>query len=139
LILLDTSGFLAALNPDEPEHAAAADALSDEEPPYLLSPFVLAELDYLLNRRARTPDQELALLAEVAARAYELASFGAEDVARAAAVIRQYRDLRIGLTDASIVVLAERYGTDRVLTLDRRDFRALRLKRGRPFVVLPAG
>jgi len=51
--------------------------------------------------------------------------------------VSRYRDLRIGLTDASIAVLAERYGTNRVLTLDERHFRALKLAGGKPFVVLP--
>jgi predicted nucleic acid-binding protein len=53
-------------------------------------------------------------------------------------VIEQYADLRIGVTDASIVVLADRYGTDRVLTLDVRHFRALSTLDGRPFTLLPA-
>ncbi len=48
------------------------------------------------------------------------------------------RHLELGLADASIVVLAERYETNRVLTLDHRHFRALRTSRGTPFAVLPA-
>ena len=44
----------------------------------------------------------------------------------------------IGLADASIVVLANRYDTDRVLTLDERHFRALRTLDGKPFTLLPA-
>jgi predicted nucleic acid-binding protein len=51
----------------------------------------------------------------------------------------RHRDLGVGLAPASIVVLAGRYGTDRVLTLDERRFRALRTPDGRPFVLLPAG
>jgi len=56
----------------------------------------------------------------------------------AADVIDRYRDLEIGLADASIVVLAGREQTDRVLTLDERHLRALRTLGGRPFVLLPA-
>jgi predicted nucleic acid-binding protein len=44
----------------------------------------------------------------------------------------------VGLTDASLVVLAGRYATQDVLTLDERHFRALRDRKGRPFRVLPA-
>ena len=33
-----------------------------------------------------------------------------------------YQDAEVGLTDASIVALAERYKIRRVLTLDRRHF-----------------
>ncbi len=137
MILLDASGLFEALNPDQRLSASCRAILESEEPPLVLSPFVLAELDYLLSKRTRTDRAALALLDEVARTTYLLAEFGSKDVAAAATVIRRHRDLRVGLADASLVVLAERYGTNRVLTLDERHFRALRVGR-RPFVVLPA-
>ena len=57
---------------------------------------------------------------------------------QALTVVERYREHDIGLTDASIVVLAGRYGTDRVLTLDERHFRTLRTPAGKPFTILPA-
>jgi uncharacterized protein len=137
VILLDTSGLLAALDGSETHHRAAAAALRAAGPPRLLSPFVLAELDYLLSTRvsgavART------LLDEVAAGAYELEPFAAADVAAAGEVIDRFGDLGLGLADASIVVLADRHGTTDVLTLDERHFRALRASDDRPFRLLPA-
>lgn len=70
---------------------------------------------------------------------YELAPFAIDDVATARAVIVKYRDLGIGLADASIVVLAERYGTRDILTLDERHFRAIRPLSGEPsFRIFPA-
>ena len=50
----------------------------------------------------------------------------------------RYADLRIGLADASLVVLAERHDTRSVLTLDERRFRALRTRDRKHFRVLPA-
>ena len=137
MILLDTSGLLAALAADQRLHREARDALERSGPPFVLSPFVLAELDYLLSRESGTA-AELTFLAEVACGAYDLAPFLDDDVSQATAVIERYRDLEIGLADASIVVLAGRYRTDRVLTLDQRHFRALRTPRGGPFTILPA-
>jgi predicted nucleic acid-binding protein len=137
LILLDTSGLFAALVRNQRAHERALAALEAATPPFVLSPFVLAELDYFLGREAGA-DEELAFLDEVAADAYELAAFDAVDVRDARAVIHQYRDLRIGLTDASLVVLAGRYRTNRILTLDERHFRAVQTPAGEPFVVLPA-
>jgi uncharacterized protein len=95
----------------------------------LLSPFILAELDYLLAARVGS----LALLAEVAHGAYRLESFDAGDVAIAHEVIEAHGDLDIGVADASIVVLSHRYET-----LDERHFRTLRGSTGRPFRILPA-
>jgi predicted nucleic acid-binding protein len=46
---------------------------------------------------------------------------------QALAVVDRYPDQAIGVTDASLVVLAERYGTAEILTLDYRHFDVLRL------------
>jgi uncharacterized protein len=138
LILLDASGLFAALDEDEPDHEASRTALEADPGPFVLSPFVLAELDYLLLRELGV-DYELSVLREVAASGYVLAPFDEAAVGEAEAVARRYADLRIGLADASLVVLAGRYRTNRILTLDERHFRALRTPAGEAFVVLPAG
>jgi uncharacterized protein len=137
LIVLDTSALFAALDRAEPMHERCAAVLSVEEGVLILSPFVLAELDYLLVRELGI-DFELEVLNEVAAGTYELVTFDANEIAAAHELIARYRDLRIGLADASIVVLAGRYGTDRVLTLDERHFRTLRAPSGGPLTILPA-
>jgi predicted nucleic acid-binding protein len=136
LILVDTSALFALLDRDARQHDAVGSFVARNDERLALSPFVLAELDYLVAERFGT-DAEVAVLDDVAEGAYELAPFSADDVARARAIIVQYRDLRIGLADASLVVLAERSRTNRVLTLDERHFRALRVGRRR-FAVLPA-
>lgn len=137
MILLDTSGLLAAMFSDQADHEACRQAVLQAPPPLLLSPFVLAEVDYLVGRLAGV-DAELALLQEVAAGAYELTDFTRSDVARARQVAEQHRDLEIGLADASLVVLSERTGTLEVLTLDQRHFRTVMGAGGRPFRLLPA-
>jgi predicted nucleic acid-binding protein len=137
VILLDTSGLLAAIDSSQKQHAESVAALREASGPFLLSPFVLAELDYLLATRVSRRAQQ-ALLAEVARGAYRLEPFRPEDIASAAWVLKRYSDLEIGLADASIVVLAERYGVLEVLTLDHRHFHALRGPGGRRFRLHPA-
>lgn len=44
------------------------------------------------------------------------------DVRRMTELVRQYADRRLGGTDASIVVIAERLGITTVATVNRRDF-----------------
>jgi predicted nucleic acid-binding protein len=136
LILLDTSGLLAALDSAQRAHWESATSLAAARPPRLLSPFVLAELDYLLAARvgeaART-----SLLGEIVRGVYRLEPFSAADVQAARAVIEHHADLGISLADASITVLATRHGTQDVLTLDHRHFRVLNAN-GKPFRLLPA-
>ena len=79
----------------------------------------------------------MALLDEVVRGAYQLDSFSAEDVERAGQIMKRYADLRIGLADASVVVLAQRHGTLDLLCTDERHFRSLRGPGGKPFRLLP--
>jgi hypothetical protein len=137
VIVLDTSGLLAALDASQRDHREAAAALRGAGPPSLLSPFVLAELDYLLSSRVSVSAAR-ALLGEVSSGAYRLEPMEAGDIALATEVIDRYRDLELGLADASIVVLADRYSTLDLLTLDERHFRAVRGTGNRPFRLLPA-
>jgi predicted nucleic acid-binding protein len=97
---------------------------------------VLAELDYLLSQHVGATAQT-ALLDEVARGAYQLEPFTAADIEAARRVIDRYAELRIGLADASLVILAERRGTRDVLSLDQRHFRVLRIRGRRKFRILP--
>lgn len=137
MILLDSSGWIAALSRDSREHRAVRAAYENDPGPAIVSPFVLAELDYFLLHRSGIK-AELGLLREVADGILRLAEFGDDDVAQAAAVAERYSDLKIGLADASIVVLAARYQSTRVLTLDHRHFRAMTPLQGGSFTLLPA-
>jgi len=137
VILLDTSGLLSAIDESQRQHARCVAAIGGAEGELLLSPFILAELDYLLSVRVGTAAQRM-LLDEVARGAYVLEPFSTRDVAAALDVIVRYGDLDIGLADASIVVLAARHGVRDVLTLDERHFRALRTLDRRRFRILPA-
>jgi predicted nucleic acid-binding protein len=132
VILLDTSGLLSAIDRSQRHHEAARRALESVPPPWILSPFVLAELDYLLATRVGQTAERM-LLDEVGRGVYRLESFEADDIASAERVIGRYADHQVGLADASIVVLAARYGVRDVLTLDERHFRVLRGPGGRPF------
>jgi predicted nucleic acid-binding protein len=137
LIILDTSGVYAFKDESADEHAAVVQAIESDPGPFILSPFVLAELDYLVSERLGQ-QVEREVLEDVANGAYELAEFGPDDVVAAMELIDRYADLRLGLSDASVAVLAARHRTTRLLTLDERDFRPMRPLYGTAFTLLPA-
>ncbi len=137
MIICDTSALLVVYGRTLPGQRRAEQVLRDDPGPLLLSPFVLAELDYMVSRESGVSG-ELKVLADVANGVYRLAEFSQADVAQAAGVVERYCDLRIGLADASIVVLAAKFGTTRVLTLDERHFRAMRPLHADAFTILPA-
>jgi uncharacterized protein len=137
VIVCDTSGLVAAYSATDSRSRQVTDLLRSEPGPLILSPFVLAELDYLFQTRAGVRD-ELKVLADVANGVYSLAALDRFDVADAAAVVQRYRGMKIGLTDASLVILAAKHGTTRILTLDEKHFRALRPLTSDAFTLLPA-
>ena len=136
MIVLDTGGLYAALDANESLHGRSVAALVASSSPRYLSPFVLAELDYLIGSRVGHQAQ-LALLEEVTRGAYQLETFSTEDISHARRIMERYADLQIGLADASVVVLANRHRTLDLLCTDERHFRALRSAQGKPFRLLP--
>lgn len=136
MIVVDTSGLLALFNRRERAHEAVRAVVEGEPEPLVVSPYVIAELDYLVATRLGV-QAELAVLDELAGGAYHLAGFTADDMGRASAVIAEYHDQEVGIADASLVVLADRHCCRSVLTLDHRHFDVLRPLEGGRFHVVP--
>ena len=123
--ILDTSAILALFDSQYDEHRPLLQALEALEGPPVVSPFIIAEADYMLFARydakaAKRFNEDVAL------GAYELASWRDADHAEALQVIQSLNgDEYVGVADASNVVLADRYRTTSIMTLDQRHFRKL--------------
>lgn len=137
MIIADTSGLLALFNDREPSHETVAGLVDGLHDPLVVSPFVLAEVDYLVATRLGVA-AELAVLDELGGGAYVLPAMDTDHLAAARRVIERYAEHEIGVADASIVVLAEQFSTRRLLTLDHRHFRVVRPLQGGTFDLLPA-
>jgi len=135
-LIVDTSALLAFFDTDEPDHRAVSAVLDGATEPLVVSPYVVAELDYLVASRLGV-SAELAVLRELTGGAWDLPAIDVEALVRARAVIERYADQNIGVADASNVILAERYRTRTVVTLDRRHFDVLRPPGGGRFRILP--
>ena len=95
---------------------------------------VVAEVTYLVGSRlgARV---EAAFLASLTGLDVEVPT--ATDWPRIAELVGQYADFPLGGTDASVIALAERLGTDVIITLDRRHFGAVRPAHWHAWRLLP--
>lgn len=135
-MIVDTSALLAFFDIDEPDHAAVSGVLATASGPLVVSPYVVAEVDYLVASRLGVT-AELAVLKELSSGAWELAGFGSEDLSEARQIVERYADQSIGVADASNVVLAGRYRTRTIATLDRRHFGVVWPIGGGRFTILP--
>lgn len=135
-MILDTSALLAYFDAAEPHHLAVARVIDGDDGSHVISPFVLAELDYFVSTRMGVA-AELAVLDELTSGAYEIAVMTVADVIACATLIARYADLGIGLADASLVILAERSANQSVCTLDRRHFDVLRGATRPPLAIVP--
>ncbi|WP_306364600.1 VapC toxin family PIN domain ribonuclease [Nocardia sp. CC227C] len=116
---------------DQDDHRSAASVMESET--LVISPLVLTELDHLVHRDLGFPAAMQvvdALMGRMLDGRYRLAELKHVDLAAAQEIrgkyVRgKYEGLHLDLADAVGVVLADRFRTDAIFTLDQRGFRAI--------------
>jgi hypothetical protein len=137
MLIADTSGLLASIDRNDRHHEAVRSALLAERDVVIIPELVLAELDYLVLKHLGREAEE-AVLDDVIEGIYAREPCLDEDLSRARELIRTYREHDIGLVDATILATAERLDVPRILTLDHRHFRTMKLKNRRAVTIVPA-
>lgn len=135
-MIADTSGLLAFFDAADPHHEATQETVRRLRQPLAVSPFVVAELDYLVATRVGV-DAELAVLEELTGGAFDILPTDEADLRSARSLIARYRDQSIGLADTHQVVMADRLGTRDLLSLDHRHFDVVRPLQGGRFHLHP--
>ncbi len=136
-LIVDAGALYAQADADEPRHAAVRTVLERERETLVTSELAVAEADYLILDRLG-PDVEAAFLEDLAEGTFVVECLDKAQLGAARDIVVRYRDLRLGLADASLMVIAERYATRRLLTFDERAFRAVAPLQGGSFTILPA-
>ncbi len=125
MILVDTGPIVALINDRDDRHHECRTLLERLSGPLLVPATVATEVCLLLERRRGT-NAELAFLEDVRTGHFTLIESLSADLHRVAELVAKYDNLPLGTVDASVIALAERLGISTVLTLDRRDFTAVR-------------
>ncbi len=136
-LIVDAGALYAQADADEPGHAAVRAILERERETLVTTELAVAEADYLILDRLG-PDVELAFLEDLAEGTFVVECLDQPQLRAARDLVGRYRDLRMGLADASLIVVAERYATRRLLSFDERAFRAIAPLQGGSFTILPA-
>jgi uncharacterized protein len=129
--LLDTGPLVAYLDKTDKDHAIVVPCLESFNGQLVTTSAVISEAMYLVAGVRSGP----ALLAEfVAASGLQVNDFSAaNELGEAARRMEKYADLPMDYADATLILLAERFGAFDLLTLDRRGFNVFRSSRGKRF------
>ncbi len=133
-VIADTGALFALYDRDDVYHNAVLSVI-EKTKTIIIPDGILAEIDYLLCQFLGI-QAEVDFLEELIAGTYTLYNLDIQDFKRCQTLILQYRDLDLGLADTSVMATAERLNIYNILTIDERDFRAVRLKK--PLTILPA-
>jgi predicted nucleic acid-binding protein len=136
-LIADTGAVYGLYDRRDRHHTALRDTIERERGAILIPSAILVEIHYMLRTKLGI-DAELDLLGDIQAGAFTLESFTASDLTRSRHLIQQYRGLNLGLADAAVIAAADRLHISRILTVDERDFRAVRASDGSSFTLLPA-
>ncbi len=136
-IVADSGAIFALYDKKDRHHTAVRRVLDQERSLVVIPAAVLGELDYLLREHLGIR-AEIDFIESIMSGSFTLENLIPADVVRCHELITTYKDLDLGLASAAVIATAERLNIERILTVDDRDFRAVRPKRGRPFVLLPA-
>ena len=133
-LIVDTGPLVAMVDATDPDHQRCADLLGRSAEPRVVPVCVLVEVEYLLRP---WPGAFAALLADFEAGALELVDLPTRWLLRAGELIDHYRDLPLGLVDATVVAATEMLNEAKVATLDRRHFSVVRPAHTAGLALLP--
>jgi predicted nucleic acid-binding protein len=136
VLVVDTGPLVATADRGDKDHAACRALLEGDEGPLVTTALVIAEAAYLIDRQLG-PQAETSLYTSIIEGQLEVAELDNSDWARIRELVTTYADLRLGGTDASVITLAERRGTTRIATLNRRHFTVVRPRHAAAFDLLP--
>ncbi|MFB3817663.1 MAG: type II toxin-antitoxin system VapC family toxin [Candidatus Methylomirabilales bacterium] len=133
-VLLDTGAWVALLDRREREHGPCVAALQGMTGRLISSEAVLTETLWLLGGLP----QGARKCAEFVRRgSVTLVPISPASLARAVDLMEQYQNVPMDFADATLIVLAEDLNLDSIFTLDRRGFGVYRMRRRRPFRLIP--
>ena len=136
MLVIDTGPLFAIYDSKDRYHNLVRQYLEEMRPSISLSPYVLAELDYLVQTRLGTK-VELSMLSDISGGSFVLEPFDANDLSSCIKIIEKMNNHEIGLADASVVHLAQRNDTNTIMTLDFKHFSPMRNLKNKPFKLVP--
>jgi len=126
VIVADTGGVIALLDRSDRHHSAVREIFERTQGRWVLPWAILPEVDYLAHTRLGSR-VATAFVRDLRDGAFRVDAQVTVDLPRATELLEAYPDLELGMVDAVVMAQAERHQAEAIVTLDARDFRAVRL------------
>ena len=136
LTIVDAGPLYSIADDDDAGHDRSVEVFQTRGLEFVIPALILGEAAYLVSVRLG-PRAEAAFLRGVASLDADVQAPTPDDLSRMAELVDRYADFPLGAADASVVALAERLGTDLVVTHDHRHFRVVRPRHCAAFRLLP--
>jgi predicted nucleic acid-binding protein len=132
--LLDTGPWLACIDRGDSKHAECLAWLTKNTGTFVSTLAVLTEVLYLLNHSIKA---QQACFDWIRSGVVNLIDLDLEMLAHAEKLMTKYQDIPMDFADATMVILAERLGINRIFTLDHRGFSTFKFDLRKKFELVP--
>lgn len=135
-LLVDAGPLVAVADRGDRNHARCVRLLEAATRPLVVPALVVTEVAYLLSRHLGSR-AELEFGRSIARGELVVEPPAESDWERITELAEEYKDLSLGLVEASVVALAERLDAHTVATLDHRHFGVVRPRHVDAFELVP--
>lgn len=133
-VIADTGSIYANYDADDGFHEPMHALVERYSGEILIPSPLIVEIDYLLGKMLGV-EAEVDFVRDLLNGVFRLQPVEKGLLGRCSELMSQYRDLHLGLADTLVMATAERLRVRRVMTVDQRHFRAVKLRM--PLHLLP--
>jgi len=123
-VILDTSAIISLSDKSHHLNEEIKNLVLKKENLCIIPSTVAVEVCQLLKYGFGS-SYEIKFLEEISKSSFIMETIQLSDVSRVIEILTKYEDFNIGYVDGSIVAVAERLGTNKILTLDKKHFSVL--------------
>ena len=134
-LLIDTGPLVAYLDNADKEHKKVAAVLDDFTGTLCTTSAVITESMHLLKDDRNGPNRLAEFVQAVGLHILECTQV--QQLLSAVSLMEKYFDSPMDFADATLILLGDEIGTNRIVTLDRRGFVTFRTRKGKSFETLP--
>ncbi len=133
-LLIDTGPIVAYLDRADSEHGSVSALIDDFTGTLCTTSPVITESMHLLKDARHGPRRLVEFVQAVGIHVFDYTQ--PQQLLFAVGLMEKYSDPPMDFADATLVLLSDEIGTNRIVTLDRRGFATFRSRKGKSFEII---